>query len=123
VELIDLHEKEQADAAKQIDFDKLKPEEVQAKITENLARRQAWERGVGARMGQLALEGEKPAAKELVYSAAGGFVTRNGLLVTFHGLSLGRPDVAAPRLLDWLCDRKFVDVRYTLLSPLYFDEM
>ena len=73
-------------------------------------------------MGQLPLRDNVPPPEALVYATSGGFVARSGLLVTMRAIVPYRPDIAAPRLLDWLCEHGCVDIRYTLEATPYFGE-
>jgi hypothetical protein len=122
LELIDLYEQYQAEAAEATEPSESEAEDVAARFEIYRARQEAWDRLVGARMGQLPLDGETPPPAELVYAAQAGAVRRTGLAISFQWLSFHRGDTGSLRLLDWLCQRGFVDLRYTIESPMSADQ-
>lgn len=71
----------------------------------------AWQREMGALMGQLPLDGDAPLPGELRYSVQYGFVQQGGLLLTFAG-SFEQIAAGLPAFANWLCNQGCIDVTY-----------
>ena len=121
-------------AAKQVSRDRLK-RELSDKLSQDLLQRYElipqWEpdlhedkaftekrnaafRYIGELLGQVPLENEQPIGKERLEMAQGGFVHRNGLLLSVQFISFTRTDHGLPRMAEWLCGKGCLDVKYSI---------
>lgn len=87
-------------------------EEYQAKYTR-------WSRQLGAMLGQLPLEGDRPAPQDAQQLAESGLVTHVGTTLTIRSLTFERVDRGAPEFVAWLCRLGCTEIAYSLGNDFF----
>jgi len=79
-------------------------------------------REIAAKLGQVKYEGDQPAPGALAWGASYGSVSRHGLLIEMHWLTLNDAMVGLPALAEWLCEQRCSTLKYDIQAG-YGDPM
>lgn len=124
LELIDLYSKqppypEEAEA-------EADDESFQARIEEHREETEAWQKTLADRLGVLdtTVDDEPVNPADVRFGVQSGYVSRAGLILRLDYLTFRREVDGITPLVDWLCSRGFVDLKYSLSfdDDFEFDE-
>ncbi|MFN8706926.1 MAG: hypothetical protein ACK526_08295 [Planctomyces sp.] len=112
VELVDLYSARPVYSAAEQNDDPM----ALKKNSEEYARQSAeWQKSIQDRLGVLASSGAAPMnPAEVRHAVQSGYASRAGLILRLDYLTFRREVDGLPPLMDWLCARGFVDLKYRL---------
>jgi hypothetical protein len=77
---------------------------------------------LGKLLGQVPVDGDRPARGSDRYSSYFGFISRNGWLLSFQSISFVNVAEGAPALVKWLCSKGCIDIKYEFIGGIGLDE-